>query len=242
MKFSRLPLLGLVVSFIALSFAAMAGSSQPRAAVLPHHSEVEDVMRKVNDHWMATHPDPGDNKWARAVYFTGNMAHYAISSDVKYLDYAWEWAENHNWQLNTGCDTPYGDNQVVGQTYIALIKIDPSRADLSCIVTSMNNGMTWGWFEIDLGAVHSINQVRLHPYKDRAYRYSVEVKSTSGGEYQAVVDRWENTQGGSVISDTIATAVDAQYVRVKVVGAHGYTDDWVSIEEFEVFGCVGASR
>lgn len=216
--------------------ASSETSSQPQAQILSLGSEVDEVMRRVNDHWLATHPDPGDNKWARSVYFTGNMAHFNMTNDAKYLDYSWAWAENHNWQLNGGCDTEHADNQVAGQTYIALNEIDTNRVNLSCIITSMNNAMTWGWLEVDLGAIYSINRVRLHPYQERAYRYSIEVKTTMNGTYQPVIDRWENTQGGSVITDTIATAVDAQFVRLRVVGAHGYTGAWVSIEEFEIFG------
>ena len=48
--------------------------SLPVHAALPTRSEIIDTMRLVNDYWIDGHPDPGDNRWARATYFEGNMA------------------------------------------------------------------------------------------------------------------------------------------------------------------------
>ena len=44
------------------------------AATLPRRADVVRVLRAVNDHWIATHPDPGHNRWDRATYFSGDLA------------------------------------------------------------------------------------------------------------------------------------------------------------------------
>jgi rhamnogalacturonyl hydrolase YesR len=241
MKTTRLFTICLLTSMIVAGFAVIEASSQAQSSVLPAKDEVTEVMRKVNNYWMNTFSEPGDNKWKRAVYFTGDVAHYDMTGDSLYLDFAWDWAEHNEWQLNDGCETAHADNQCAGQTYIALAEVDVDhRADLSCITTSINNSMTWAWIEVDLGAVHTINRVRVHPDEDRAYRYFVEVKTASDAPYTAVVsDRWDNTEAGSVIEDTFP-ATEARYIRLRVIGVYGYserlyTGEKVGIRQFEVF-------
>ena len=65
-----------------LVFTACADASQPELRV--GSTCPATVMREVNDHWIATHADPGNNKWARAVYFTGNMAAYDALREPRY--------------------------------------------------------------------------------------------------------------------------------------------------------------
>ena len=54
----------------------------------PTKQDVIDTMRLVNDYWIGSHTDPGDNKWSRATYFEGNMAFYAVYPDQRYYNYA----------------------------------------------------------------------------------------------------------------------------------------------------------
>ncbi|HTL38678.1 MAG TPA: glycoside hydrolase family 88 protein [Kofleriaceae bacterium] len=116
-------------------------------------SDPADVMREVNDHWIATHADPGNNKWARAVYFTGNMAAYDVLGDPAYREYAERWADNHGWSLEGGTSTRHADNHTAGQTYLALYRDHPDPVRIADISRSMSalvdSGDVGDWSWID---------------------------------------------------------------------------------------------
>jgi unsaturated rhamnogalacturonyl hydrolase len=154
MENTRLLITCLLVSMIAAGFATTATLSRAQSQELPTKSEVAAAMQKVNDYWMSIHPDPAHNSWwhngwSRSAYFTGDMAHYLMTGDVRYLNFARDWAERHNWQLNEGCYTTNADDQCAGQTYIALYKLNPVPSKISCITTSINNSETEDWWWID---------------------------------------------------------------------------------------------
>ncbi len=113
----------------------------------------EVVVREVNDAWLASHPSPGDNKWARAVYFIGNMAAYEAVAEPRYLDHALRWAEQHGWQLHDGPSTRNADDHTAGQVYLALHRIDPRaerleaiRASIDAVIASGERG-DWSWVD-----------------------------------------------------------------------------------------------
>ena len=89
------------------------------------------------------------------------------------------------------------------------------------------------WVQVDLGDVYSIGGVNVHPFKNRAYQYYVEVKTDADAPYVPVVNRSGNTQGGSMIADTFSP-VPARYVRLRVESAYNYSGPWVSIREWQV--------
>ena len=137
----------------------LIGLPSPAAAQppnLPTKADVLAVMERVNRHWLDQHPDPmhapaWDNGWARAAYFTGDMAHYALTGDLYYLAFAQAWAEGHGWALQGGCATTNADNQAAGQTYIALYKLEaqPDPAKLDCIMDSVTGSHADDWWWID---------------------------------------------------------------------------------------------
>ena len=107
-----------------------------------------------------------------------------------------------------------------------------------------NTGTRWSasgfpqWLEVDLGAVMTISKTEVVCYLDRAYQFTVDVKTSATGSYTRVVNRSANTTPGSAtapITDNF-TATSARYVRITVTGASGYTGTWASISEFRVFG------
>ncbi len=123
------------------------------AKALPNKSEIVSKMALVNDYWINENPDLGDNEWARAVYYIGNMAMYDVYPDTKYYNYAESWAIKWDWKLNGYIWLPNADNQAAGQTYIELYKYDPQPYKIAHIQTSVNNIVNhsnvnnWSWVD-----------------------------------------------------------------------------------------------
>ena len=98
--------------------------------------------------------------------------------------------------------------------------------------------------EVDLGGTFQISKTEVVSYKDRAYRFKVEAKNSQNGSYRTIVDRSNNTTKSTPtkpISNSFAPT-NARYVKITITGAHQYTGDWVSIQEFRVFGTSGNAR
>jgi len=135
---------------VAMFFFALF-SQEARA--LPSKSDIVNKMILVNDYWINGHLDSGDNKWARAVYFIGNMAMYDMYPDSKYYKYAEDWAIKWDWKLNGYIWQPNADDQAAGQTYIALYKHNPQSYKIEHIQTSVNNMVnssnveSWWWVD-----------------------------------------------------------------------------------------------
>jgi len=127
--------------------------NQEVKAALPEKSDIVSKMVLVNDYWINENADSGDNKWARAVYFIGNMAMYDMYPDSKYYNYAEAWAIRWNWELNGGDGVTHADDQAAGQTYIALYKYDPQPYKIDHIQTSITNMVNssnvadWWWID-----------------------------------------------------------------------------------------------
>ena len=130
--------------------------SEAPGARLPNRAAVVEMLRRVNDHWISAHPDPGDNKWARATYFSGNLALQRLVHEERYLDYAERWARKHKWGLNGGTSTRHADNQCAGQAYLDLYEVEPDPRRIAAIERSVRN-MVYGnepnkqndWYWVD---------------------------------------------------------------------------------------------
>ncbi|WP_049580536.1 glycoside hydrolase family 88 protein, partial [Streptomyces sp. SBT349] len=96
------------------------------------------VTRRVADHWISTHGDPGNNQWARATFFSGLMALHRLTGEARYLAYATDWAERHGYGLNGGVTTRHADNHNAGQTYLDLYEIERDEARIEAIETSLH--------------------------------------------------------------------------------------------------------
>jgi len=139
-----------------VSIAFILGiSASAVAQALPTKSEIIGKMKLVNDYWISQNTSPGNNQWARAVYFTGNMDFYKIYPKDTYLQYANLWANNYGWGLNGGNTTRNADNQICGQTYIDLYKLDAVKvpSKIYAIKTSVDYMVSgtkaddWSWVD-----------------------------------------------------------------------------------------------
>ncbi len=130
---------------------------------LPDRKSVLSVMQKVNGYFMSKYPDPGEpvyvkklytsNLWTRGVYYEGLMALYAICPEENYYNYAYDWAEAHEWGLRRGTATRHADNQCCGQTYLDLYRIEPDPAKIRKIKANIdmmvNTPQEDDWWWID---------------------------------------------------------------------------------------------
>ncbi|MFE9613943.1 glycoside hydrolase family 88 protein [Streptomyces sp. NPDC006012] len=110
----------------ALAATATVLSAAPASAApppLPRRAEVVAVLRRVADHWIGSHQDPGDNGWANATFFSGLLALHRLSGEPRHLAYAKAWAEKHDYALNGGVATRHADNHNAGQAYLDLYEI-----------------------------------------------------------------------------------------------------------------------
>ncbi|MEU9356473.1 glycoside hydrolase family 88 protein [Streptomyces griseoloalbus] len=125
---------------LPLATTVTAADQTPAVAVdaLPDRTAVLDTVRRVNNYWISGHADPGDNLWARATYFSGNMAAYRITGEARYLSYAKSWAEKHSYSLAGGVTTRHADNHNAGQTYLDLYEILGGEQKIAAIEASLH--------------------------------------------------------------------------------------------------------
>jgi len=159
---------------------------------LPSKKEIINVMKSVNNYWISQNPVPGNNQWARAAYFTGNLDFYKIYPKKSYIDYAKLWATNNNWALNGGNSTRNADNQTCGQVYIDLYNLDSIKDNtkISSIKASIDNMVKsqksddWWWVDAlymsmpvfaRLGAIYNDAS-----YFDKMYQLYTNPKVTRG--------------------------------------------------------------
>jgi unsaturated rhamnogalacturonyl hydrolase len=134
---------GSVPLLASVSSASAATSVAARATsntdLLPSRKAILATMAKVDDYWIARHPTPGANDWARATYFSGVMAHFRASRNPKYLDYALSWAAANNYALIGGNTTRYADNLAAGHVYLDLYKTVGGAEKIADIKTCLSN-------------------------------------------------------------------------------------------------------
>lgn len=157
----RRTLLGTTVAVGIASVSVGVGALPVAAAPsdqLPSRADVLAVMQRVNDYWIGANANPGDNWWARSTYFSGNMAHYQLTRNSRYLDYAVAWAEQHGYSLIGGAVTRNADNQCAGQVYLDLYQELGGQAKIAMLEDSLtrmvNSTKRDDWWWVD--ALHMV--------------------------------------------------------------------------------------
>lgn len=94
-------------------------------------NDVLATAQRANNYFMAKYADPTlptfvkkvrpSSLWTRAVYYEGLMALYKIDPQQRYIDYATQWADFHQWTPRNGISTCDADDQCCGQTYVELL-------------------------------------------------------------------------------------------------------------------------
>ena len=132
---------------------------------LPSAQNLVNLAKKVNDYWIKTGGNTGDDAtnynhghsissefWAPSVFYTGNMEAYYLTGDENYTDYANRWGSNNIYNdqaWNTKADSGrigkyFPDNHTSFQTYLDMFSItsdsgfDPDDEKLRNLVPIMN--------------------------------------------------------------------------------------------------------
>lgn len=134
-------------------------------ATLPSAKNLVNLAQKVNDYWIKTGGNTGNDAsnynhghsitsefWAPSVFYTGNMEAYYLTGDENYTDYANRWGSNNIYNgsaWNTKADNSrigkyFPDNHTSFQTYLDMFsitsdkKFNPNDEKIKNVVAIMN--------------------------------------------------------------------------------------------------------
>jgi unsaturated rhamnogalacturonyl hydrolase len=189
----------LLVAVFILLFSGISAYGQS----LPDRKAILKTIELANDTFMTkyadfTAPTTGGGKlrpsniWTRGVYYEGLMALYQICPREKYYQYAFGWAEFHQWGFRDGNTTRNADNYCAAQTYIDLYNLCPAsekirntRANLGMLLNTPQNG-DWTWIDAiqmgmpvfaKMGVLEKDNR-----YFEKAWNMYAESRNIIGGK------------------------------------------------------------
>ncbi|QRX63334.1 glycoside hydrolase family 88 protein [Dysgonomonadaceae bacterium zrk40] len=161
----------LFISLFCLTLLVGCNNGNTAASTTPEKEEVLDALRLANDYFMNKWSDPGQpipyptrnkeyesNLWTRAYYYEGLIDLWKIDPQQRYLDYALEWGNKHEWGLRNSAEgwmTRNADNQCAGQAYLFLYEQDPAKPThyIENIKRSVDSMMVtnkiddWNWID-----------------------------------------------------------------------------------------------
>ena len=125
--------------------------------------KVLEKMELANSYFMNKWQDVGktivtnkerpSNIWTRGVYYEGLMALYEIMPKEEYYNYAYLWAEFHEWNFRYGAANRNADDYCAAQTYIDLYNLEPDSRKLkstkACMNMLLNTPQNDDWWWID---------------------------------------------------------------------------------------------
>ncbi|OKI40585.1 glycoside hydrolase family 88 protein [Micromonospora sp. CB01531] len=199
---------------VSLGVGAAPAGAAP-SDQLPSRAEVLAAMARVNDYWIGTHANPGDNGWARATYFSGNMAHYRLTRDARYLNYAVAWAEQNGYNLIGGAATRFADNHCAGQVYLDLYQELGGASKIAVIEDSLtrmvNSTKRDDWWWVDalhmamppfarLGALRGNTNYWLAMYQlyHHTKRLQLDTAGRATGLYSEATPLWYRDNGYAI--------------------------------------------
>jgi unsaturated rhamnogalacturonyl hydrolase len=173
----------------------VAHAARPAVGRVPARAEIVAVLRRVADHWIGAHTDPGDNQWARATFYSGLLALHRLTREPRYLAYATAWAEKHSYGLHNGVTTRHADDHCAGQAYLDLYELDatPDPAKIAAIEDSLARMVAnsaekhddWWWddaLHMAMPPFARLGALRGDPaYWDAMHALYVHTRSAEGG-------------------------------------------------------------
>jgi unsaturated rhamnogalacturonyl hydrolase len=186
--------------YFSLTFLSVASVFSQN---LPDRKDILKTLTLANDYFMTKHadftaPTTGGGKlrpsniWTRGVYYEGLMALHQIDPQEKYYDYAYGWANFHQWGFRSGNTTRNADNYCAAQTYIDLYNLCPASDKIKN--TRANQGMLlntpqvddWTWIDaIQMGMPALIKTGLLENdtrYFEKAWKMYECTRNVIGGK------------------------------------------------------------
>ncbi|MDR2951150.1 MAG: glycoside hydrolase family 88 protein [Prevotella sp.] len=186
---------GLIISFLLLaSFFSCSEKEKPKTLT---GEEVISQIKKVNDYWQSTHPEPANAFWHPAAYHTGNLAAYQVTGEEAYKKYSEDWAVKNEWKgakSDNKADWKYsygetddfvlfGDWQICFQVYADLYNMDEVKDEKKIararevmeyeMSTSQNDYWWWadGLYMVMPVMTKLYNITGNQQYLDKLYEY-----------------------------------------------------------------------
>lgn len=190
---------GAAIAAAATGLPALIGPARAAAAaapspVLPPRADIVTALRRVADHWIGAHTNPGANSWNNSTFFSGLTALYRLTSDARYLNYARSWGQQNNYALSGGATTRNADNQCAGQVYLDLYDLEPEARKLTAIETCLHRMVytdqvdkndDWWWVDALHMAMPSFARLGTlrgdSRYHQKMHSLYLHTKSAEGG-------------------------------------------------------------
>ena len=187
------------LALLCLAFLLLAGNSW---ALPLKEKEVLETLTKVNGYFMKKYADyrlPSfykkmrpSNIWTRTVYYEGLLSLYSIYPLDEYYDYAYGWADFHEWGFHRGTTTRHADNYSPGQIYLDLYRLCPNdaekirktRANINMLVNTPQVNEWWWIDAIQMGAPIFAKLGRLtgeQKYFDKMWAMYAYTRNEHGG-------------------------------------------------------------
>lgn len=187
------------LALLCLAFLLLAGNSWAQPL---KQKEVLETLTKVNGYFMKKYADyrlPSfykkmrpSNIWTRTVYYEGLLSLYSIYPLDEYYDYAYGWADFHEWGFHRGTTTRHVDNYSPGQIYLDLYRLCPNdaekirktRANINMLVNTPQVNEWWWIDAIQMGAPIFAKLGRLtgeQKYFDKMWAMYAYTRNEHGG-------------------------------------------------------------
>lgn len=187
------------LALLCLAFLLLAGNSWAQPL---KQKEVLETLTKVNGYFMKKYADyrlPSfykkmrpSNIWTRTVYYEGLLSLYSIYPLDTYYDYAYGWADFHEWGFHRGTTTRHADNYSPGQIYLDLYRLCPNdaekirktRANINMLVNTPQVNEWWWIDAIQMGAPIFAKLGRLtgeQKYFDKMWAMYAYTRNEHGG-------------------------------------------------------------
>ena len=187
------------LALLCLAFLLLAGNSWAQPL---KQKEVLETLTKVNGYFMKKYADyrlPSfykkmrpSNIWTRTVYYEGLLSLYSIYPLDEYYDYAYGWADFHEWGFHRGTTPRHADNYSPGQIYLDLYRLCPNdaekirktRANINMLVNTPQVNEWWWIDAIQMGAPIFAKLGRLtgeQKYFDKMWAMYAYTRNEHGG-------------------------------------------------------------
>lgn len=187
------------LALLCLAFLLLAGNSWAQPL---KQKEVLETLTKVNGYFMKKYADyrlPSfykkmrpSNIWTRTVYYEGLLSLYSIYPLDEYYDYAYGWADFHEWGFHRGTTTRHADNYSPGQIYLDLYRLCPNdaekirktRSNINMLVNTPQVNEWWWIDAIQMGAPIFAKLGRLtgeQKYFDKMWAMYAYTRNEHGG-------------------------------------------------------------